>query len=138
MKKITVIAIGFAIAALLGFCFGRASVCTPETTSFFHTTAGGLNPDAPVFVYASAERDAELYLSEVEPSAHLDIDLSLGGGYSITISGDVEDGAAESVGKHFQERLSHYLRQHQEHMGASNQLLHGTAESRADAAPIGP
>lgn len=138
MKYAIRIAVGVVVGATLGFFVGRASVSTPLITSFFHTTAGGLVADSPVFVYTMAERDAEQFLAERDPAAHLDIDLSLGGGYSITISGDVEEGVAEDVGKHFQERLTHYWAQHEEHMGASNQLLHGTAGSRADAAPIGP
>lgn len=65
-----------------------------------------------------AERDAKQFLSEHEPSAHLDIGLSFGGGYSITISGVVKDGTAEAVGKHFEERLGQYLAQNEELTGA--------------------
>ena len=138
MKYAIRIAVGVVAGAALGFFVGRASLSTPLMTSFFHTTAGGLVTDSPVWIYAMAERDAEQFLAERAPAARLDIDLSLGGGYSINISGDVEDGVAGVVGEHFQERLTHYWAQHEEQMGASNQLLHGTAGSRADAAPIGP
>ncbi len=42
---------------------------------------------------------------------------SLGGDYSITISGGVDDGCIDTVAEHFEERLAHHWAQYAEHTG---------------------